>query len=361
MAKLAPREYTGGQVRRPARQFIGAYMAIGTDNTAGPLELRDVPCDFCGSAEADLVMTGRDRFCGLPGEFRVVACRRCGLTRTNPQPTIATIGAAYPEGYTLHREELRPAGEPAGLVRWALVNLRGYPLGRRSPAPLRWLLWPRAALALRNRRNVGYLAYEGGGRLLDYGCGIGKYVAEMAAAGWRAEGMDLVPQAVAAGRAAGLDLRVGTMPGTAIESERYDLVTMWHVLEHVPSPRATLEAIRGILRPGGRVALVCPLSDSLAARLFGPAWYGLDLPRHLTHFTRATLRRHLEAAGLAVERERCIRRPTFFTRSYGYLSEDTGRPLHRRLARSHFAARLASHLALAAGRTDEALFVARRA
>jgi 2-polyprenyl-3-methyl-5-hydroxy-6-metoxy-1,4-benzoquinol methylase len=280
--------------------------------------------------------------------------------RTNPQPTLDTMGAAYPDGYTLHREELRPAGAPAGLVRWALVNLRGYPLGRRDPALLRWLKWPWAALRLRNRRNVGYIAYEGEGRVLDYGCSIGKYVAQMAAAGWKAEGMDLVPDAVATGRAAGLNLRVGTLPGTAVEPGQYDLVTMWHVLEHVPSPKATLEAIRGILKPRGRVALVCPLSDSLAARWTGAAWYGLDVPRHLTHFTRPTLRRHLEAAGFTVERVQCIRRPTFFTRSYTYMAEDTGRPLHRWLGRSHVMSRLASHLALATGRTDEILFIARR-
>jgi hypothetical protein len=106
--------------------------------------------------------------------------------------------------------------------------------------------------------------------------------------------------------------------------------------------------------------VVCPLSDSLAARWFGSAWYGLDLPRHLTHFTRATLRRHLEAAGFAVERRQCIRRPTFVNRSYGYLAAETGSALDRWLGRSHAAARLFSHVALALGRTDEMLFVARR-
>jgi SAM-dependent methyltransferase len=330
------------------------------ERSSAALDLHEVPCDYCGTAEADVVMTGRDRICGLPGTFTVAACRRCGLMRTNPQPTVESLGSAYGDGYLPHHAEVGMPKPPRGFLRWALVNYRGYPLGEAGCPVLGCVAWPLAALRLRNRKHVGYLAYEGAGRLLDFGCGIGRYVAQMAAAGWKAEGIDLAAEAVAAGRKAGLTIHRGTLPGAALPPESYDLVTLWHALEHVPSPMATLEAVRSLLRPGGRVAVVCPLCDSLAARWFGPAWYGLDLPRHLTHFTRATLRRHVEAAGLAVEHVQCIRRPTFVSRSYAYLAEDTGRGLHRWLGRSHGAARLFSHVALALRRTDEVLFVARR-
>lgn len=333
------------------------------DARAVPIEdlhLAEVPCDYCGETEADVLLTGRDRFCGLPGEFHVVACRRCGLRRTNPQPTGPGLAAAYPEAYSPHRADVTVPPAPAGSLRWVLANYRHYPLGHRSPAAVRWLAWPWAALRLRNRKFVGYLAYEGDGRLLDLGCSIGQYVAEMQAAGWQAEGVDLVPEAIATGRRAGLNLHQGTLPGIDLPRDHYDLVTMWHVIEHLPAPKATLEAIRGILKPGGRLALACPLSDSLGARWFGSAWYGLDLPRHLTHFTRPALRRHLEAAGLAVERTQSVRRPTFVRRSYGYLADETGSGLHRWLSRSRMVARLMSHAALAARRTDEVLVVARR-
>ena len=241
------------------------------------------------------------------------------------------------------------------------MNWRGYPLGERSAAPLRWLLWPPAMLKLRDRRFVGYVSYEGAGRLLDFGCGVGRYVAQMAAAGWRAEGLDLSGDAVETGCRAGLALHQGTLPGAGLPAQSYDAIMMWHALEHVPSPMATLCAAGELLRPGGRVVVVSPLCDSLAARWFGPAWYAHgELPRHLTHFTRRTLRRHLEAAGLRVERVRSVRRPTFFRRSFGYLADDTGRGLHRRLARSGLVARAASYLALLLGRTDEAVFIARR-
>jgi hypothetical protein len=108
------------------------------------------------------------------------------------------------------------------------------------------------------------------------------------------------------------------------------------------------------------LAVVCPLLDSLSARWFGAAWYGLDVPRHLTHFSRRTLRRHLEAAGFTVEQATAIRRPTFMRRSLGLLAEDTGKPLYAWLARRHWVARVTSHVEVLLGRTSEVLFVARR-
>jgi len=335
-------------------------MAPRPENPTRPADLEEVPCDFCGSMEADLVLSHCDRLGGLPGEFRVVRCRQCGLARTNPRPALAAMDKAYPSGYECHQGISDAARPPEGFLKWALVNWRRYPLGDKAPAPLRWLAWPAAALKLRNRKFVGYLPYAGEGRLLDFGCGGGRYVAQMAAAGWNAEGLDLVTAAVEAGRKAGLTIRQGTLPGASLPKDHYDVVTMWHVLEHVPSPMATLRAVREVLRPGGRLAVVCPLLDSLSARWFGAAWYGLDVPRHLTHFSRPTLRRHLEAAGFSVEQATAIRRPTFMRRSLGLMAEDTGKPLYAWLARRHWVARVTSHVEVLLGRTSEVLFVARR-
>ena len=332
-------------------------MSAIHENPGAAVELEEVPCDYCGAAEADVVLTHGDPLGHLQGTFTVVACRRCGLRRTNPRPTAATLGNAYPSGYECHQGGVTEP--PKGLLRWALVNFRNYPLGTKSPAVLRWLGWPLAALRLRNRKFVGYLPYQGGGRLLDFGCGGGRYVAQMAAVGWKAEGIDLACAAVETGRMAGLTIHQGTLPGAPLPKQTYDLVTMWHVLEHVPSPMATLKAVREVLKPGGRLALVCPMGDSLTACWFRGAWYGTDLPRHLTHFTRKTLERHLEAAGFIVERAHAIRRPTFIRRSLLLWSIDSGKPFYASLAGSGILARLVSHVALWLGETSEVLITAR--
>jgi len=323
-------------------------------------QLEEVPCDYCGSREADVRITGRDRAHGLPGEFRVVECRRCGLARTSPRPTLESLASAYPEEYPEHQSDGGAARPPRGLLRWALINWRGYPFGCRAPAAVRGLLWPVAAVTLDRRRALGYVPYRVDGRLLDFGCGVGRYVGRMKAAGWRAEGIDVSPEAVRLGRQAGLLLHHGTLPGADLPAESFDVVTMWQALEHVPSPKATLEAVGRLLRPGGRLVVVCPRLDSLDARWFGSCWFALELPRHLTHFTAATLRRHLEATGFEVERVRSVRRPAVLRRSFAQLADETGSALHRRLARSRLASGLMSWISLFAGRTGQMMVVARR-
>jgi len=335
-------------------------MAYETDRANGPCELRSVPCDYCGANEAEVLLTAADPMGTVPGEFNVVVCRRCGLARTDPQPTPETLGLAYPMDYSPHDASVQVPPPPTGFRRWCLVNYRGYPLGRRAPAVVRALLGPLAAIKFRGRYWIGYLPYEGDGRLLDFGCGIGRYVAQMAAAGWKAEGLDPASKAVSAGRRAGLTIHQGTLPGTDLPDGRYDVITMWHALEHVPSPKATLEAARRLLRPGGRLMVVVPRFDSLSSRWSGVSWYGLRLPRHLTHFTTAFLRRHVDAAGFEVKQICSLRRPSFVRETLATLAEDRGSAVLRRLSRWRFPARLLSHISLLARRTDEVVCLARR-
>lgn len=324
-------------------------------------QLEEVPCDFCGSPQADRLLTGPDRLHHLPGQFGVVACRQCGLVRTSPRPTLESLAAAYPQQYGPHQVGALRAKPPKGLLRWALVNFRGYPLGAKAGPAARLALRPLAALSLRNRRHLGYLPLAGQGRLLDFGCGVGGYVAKMAAAGWQAEGMDLSPDAVRIGRQAGLTMHLGTLPGLDLPADSYDALTMWQALEHVPSPMATLRAALRLLRPGGRLLVAVPRFDSLQRSWFGPAWFPLDLPRHLTHFTRSSLERCVREAGFAVEATLPVRRPANIRHSFAYLAEDTGKTVHRLLSRSRMVVGVLSLWGLLrSGRTGQMICIARK-
>ena len=334
--------------------------------------MEETPCDYCGAADSDVLLSTPDRLFGSPMTFHLVVCRKCGLARTNPRPTSESLAAAYRFAYEPPGDLARHSDPPHGLLRWALVNYRGYPpmaSGRSGdaaqaasgPGPvMRFLLAPLAGLVLRRRKAAIYLPYGGEGRLLDFGCGNSEHVARMAAAGWKAEGIDLSPEAVETGRAKGLPLRVGTLPGTDLPKESFDAVTAWGTLEHVPRPLATLKAIRDVLRPGGRLLISVPGLDSLPAAWFGRAWYPLGLPLHLTHFTRATLTRHLEAAGLRVEQFIPIRSGGYVRESFRYLADDTGRWLHRRLSHSRFVVGLLSYWALLTRRASLMVALARR-
>ena len=347
------------QTPTPAAAPPGAAETTLPDGR--PWRLEEVPCDFCGSPDARLLMTGRDRLHGLPGEFGVVECAQCGLVRTSPRPTLECLGAAYPEQYGPHQSDALRAKAPGGLLRWALINYRNYPLGVVSPEMTRTIMRPLARLPLRSRRNLGYLPFGGEGRLLDFGCGVGGFVAKMKAAGWQAEGMDLSEDAVRVGRQAALTMHLGTLPGAELEEGAYDALTMWQALEHVPSPTATLKAAWRMVRPGGRLLVAVPRFDSLQRDWFGPAWFPLDLPRHLTHFTRATLERQIDSAGFEVERTWPVRRPANIRHSFAYLADDTGKALHRKLARSRMIVGMMSLWSLLrGGRTGQMICIARK-
>jgi SAM-dependent methyltransferase len=117
--------------------------------------------------------------------------------------------------------------------------------------------------------------------------------------GWKVTGVDL-SEAVAARLRNDLGLAVlfGSLPHADLENAQFDVITMWQALEHVHRPLEVLRAARQLLAPGGKLIIAVPNIDSLAFRWFGSAWNGLDLPRHLVHFTPATLRLMLRRAGL---------------------------------------------------------------
>jgi SAM-dependent methyltransferase len=140
------------------------------------------------------------------------------------------------------------------------------------------------------------------GRLLDVGCGKGRFLAAAQAAGWHGVGVEFSAASAEMARATNhIDVVVGDFLTVPID-EHFDAITMWHVLEHLPDPRAAVERAASLLQPGGRLVISVPNSRSLQARIGGDRWFHLDLPRHTYHFTPNALRRMVERSGLAVER-----------------------------------------------------------
>lgn len=245
----------------------------------------DAPCPLCGQADAEPVLEAQDPSPAAgPGlVFAVVRCRGCALQYTNPRPDPGSIGAFYPADYKPHR---RP-----GKMRLA--------------RPGSW--WGRVSgRAVPERR--GALAWHGRGRLLDFGCGGGGYLKRMADQGWQVTGLDAAVGAVRrVQEELGLTALVGSLPHPDLKPCSLDVITMWHSLEHVHEPLAILREAYQLLVPGGKLIVACPNIDSPAFRWFGPAWFGLDLPRHLVHFTPTTLADMLAAAGFRADPARMIR------------------------------------------------------
>ena len=169
-----------------------------------------------------------------------------------------------------------------------LYESGAYGLGRpRMHAAARPLLrrFDRSRLAL-----VGALA-QPPARLLDAGAGRGRFVAAALEAGYEASGVEPSPRAGHTG-APVLPVSIEDAP---IDPGSIDVVTLWHVLEHLDDPSTALERIGSWLRPGGGLLVGVPNLASLQARLGGPGWYHLDVPRHRVHFTPAGLSMLLES------------------------------------------------------------------
>ncbi|HEY3866343.1 MAG TPA: class I SAM-dependent methyltransferase [Solirubrobacteraceae bacterium] len=186
-------------------------------------------------------------------------------------------------------------------------------------------------LAHRRRDARVRLAYiqpwAAGGRLLDVGAAGGAFVAEAAVRGFHASGIEPVPSfARAAREQLAVDVRDGAVEDLDLRPDSYEVITLWHVLEHLPSPLNHLRRLSSALTARGTLAIEVPNAGSAVAAYMGSAWPSLEPAVHVSQFTPASLRGLFERAGLEI----CDLRTTTIT---PYL------PLRARFGPGHLAAR----------------------
>ena len=171
------------------------------------------------------------------------------------------------------------------------------------------------------------VAPQGSGRYLDVGCGAGELLKRMSVTGWKCTGIDISPTAVAAALQAVPSASIEVATLTTFEPESpFALISMQHVLEHLPDPAESVTRCRALLEPGGLLVVGVPNIESFEARVFGERWIGLDIPRHLSHFSPSTLSALVERSGFDVLRLR----PAMFASS---LSESLALALPGRAGR----------------------------
>ena len=225
-------------------------------------------CPVCGCCQGQPVYAME----GLP--FRVVICTTCQTGQLHPRATPEQIRAFYPpEYYGTTGAKFEPIVE-------AFVKIVG----------------------ARHVRSLTRGIPEGG-KVLDVGCGRGVVLGALADREFEVHGFEISQTA-----AEGADHRTQIRIADDLTEARYltdcfDQVILWHVLEHLPNPRETLEEIHRILKPGGRLSVAVPNFTSLQAGWAGPAWFHLDLPRHLYHFTLPSLKQLLRDCGFQCRKE----------------------------------------------------------
>jgi 2-polyprenyl-3-methyl-5-hydroxy-6-metoxy-1,4-benzoquinol methylase len=200
--------------------------------------------------------------------FTIARCARCDLAQTIPAPSPIELDRYYPRGY--HSTTKRYRG---GMDRV---------LGLVHRSRIRSI-----------ERLLGSV-----GSVLDIGCGPGVLLNQMRLRGWTARGTERSSSAAQQARDVfHLDVRAQSVDDLIAEGATFDAVVLWHVAEHLHAPQQTISGIARLLRPGGILLIAVPNFGSPEARIGRNKWFHLDVPRHLVHFTPATLGSMLGAAG----------------------------------------------------------------
>lgn len=219
-------------------------------------------CFVCGRHQPELLFEGKDFF--LTGEtFRVMKCGHCGFLYTMPRPGPEVIGRYYES-----QEYISHSGTSKGLVNTLYLLVRNFTLGRKV-------------------RLIRRLKPEG--KILDIGCATGEFLAMCREHHYEPYGVEPSRQAREAA-ASKLNLYVDPEEMLAEYPEGFfDVITLWHVLEHVHDLNGRIREISRVLKPDGVLIIAVPNSQSADSQAYKKFWAAWDLPRHLYHFSRESL------------------------------------------------------------------------
>lgn len=246
----------------------------------------DSRCPVCDSVATHVLLQAPDRFHGRSTPYRLLSCPACSLVSLADPPLPENMGEHYGADYDRF---VTSAGDD----------------------PRRW-----------TSRVATIGQYKTGGVLLDLGCSSGGFLQGMRSPAWTLHGLEM-SNAVAtrAEAASGATVFVGDILEAPYHAASFDVITAFHVLEHVYEPLSVLRKIAYWLKPGGIFYFMVPNIESAGLRIFKSYWSALELPRHLYHYSPRSLTMLANTAGLE-ELSLTTHRELFFEESVGYLVDN---------------------------------------
>jgi 2-polyprenyl-3-methyl-5-hydroxy-6-metoxy-1,4-benzoquinol methylase/transcription elongation factor Elf1 len=232
-------------------------------------------CPICNSADISIVLSVKDHT--VSGEsFPVAHCNQCTLRFTQDVPDPVSIGPYYKsENYISHTNTSK------GLINGLYQFVRKRTLKGK-------------------RKLVQKVSGLSRGRLLDVGSGVGSFANEMQQNGWEVTGLEPDDDARAvAKKEYGLELQpidrfYHLQPGS------FDVITLWHVMEHVHDLQQYVQQLRVLLKDTGKLVIAVPNYTSKDASIYKEYWAAWDVPRHLYHFSPQSMLRLLESNGMKI-------------------------------------------------------------
>ncbi len=213
--------------------------------------------------------------------FAIVECENCSLQYTNPRPLEANIGRYYQsDRYISHAGSGKSEmGFTYKIYDW----VRNYSIAKK--------------LRLIKK-------YHQSGKLLDLGCGLGHFLNGVTQdETFKAFGADVSDEAIAYIKK---QFSIDAMKESELfkfNDNEFEVITQWHVMEHVYRIDERMIALKRLLAPGGTMFIAVPISNSFDARYYRAFWDGYDVPRHLYHFTSKSFKLLMENAGFEVIRQ----------------------------------------------------------
>ena len=279
---------------------LKASMETPSSQDAG--EIRVIPrrqCFLCGADGKQLYSGLIDWAFGVPGSWDLRSCSFCEVAWLDPQPIAEDIPRLYSRYYTHSAISTTRFSSLRDAITRCVVARKGYRVDRRESVMVRMLSHV-PSLARAAARNVMDLSASEVGTLLDVGCGNGAFLEAIQALGWSVTGVDPDPAAVRYGQSRGLSVFCGTITDVPA-GNRYDVITVNHVIEHVTDPVVFLKQCAAYLRPAsGRIIVTTPNMKSFGHWWFKSYWRGLEVPRHLSLFSPQGLSRCATRAGLSL-------------------------------------------------------------
>lgn len=228
-------------------------------------------CPVCGDNEISEKFAVKD-FLVSGDEFNISSCKNCGLRFTNPRPDDSELYRYYDsEEYVSHANESNN-----------LVN-RLYKIAR--------------SFTLKSKRKL-IEKYSINKNLLDVGCGTGHFLKQCKNHNWQVTGVE--PNSLARNQASQLLSGNVFQEISEIPDSRYDVITMWHVLEHLPDLPHTIEKLKKLLHQNGSIIIAVPNYESYEQKMFKENWAAYDVPRHLYHFNKTSIKFLFDKHGLKV-------------------------------------------------------------
>jgi 2-polyprenyl-3-methyl-5-hydroxy-6-metoxy-1,4-benzoquinol methylase len=231
-------------------------------------------CPLCSSQKIVRVLTSKDYFLTLR-EFNVDTCNSCGISFTNPIPSEAETPTYYhSDNYISH--------------------------GRKTFSFFYTVYKIVRTFSLQWKTEIVRQAIGEKGSIMDYGCGTGDFLLTCKEKGYQILGVE--PSRKAREEASGKLGRVVNSNLDSLGERKFDIITLWHVLEHVPDIKTTIATLKSHLNQKGTLIIAVPNHKSYDANQYKQYWAGYDLPRHLWHFDQEILAKIIENAGLQFEK-----------------------------------------------------------